>query len=111
MINDHAKDSILVPFAYLFWNFLAKVSSFIIIFPKHLSTEMNAFLYIYIYMKNIKLEEEPWLFFAYGQSIWNMSMNGEEIYLQKSGLQKVAMIDLYIKVIVVNNWWLTSWSF
>lgn len=62
-------------------------------------------------MKNIKLEEEPWLFFAYGQSIWNMSMNGEEIYLQKSGLQKVAMIDLYIKVIVVNNWWLTSWSF
>ncbi|CEF65737.1 LDLR class B repeat and Epidermal growth factor-like domain and EGF-like calcium-binding domain and Low-density lipoprotein (LDL) receptor class A repeat and Six-bladed beta-propeller, TolB-like domain-containing protein [Strongyloides ratti] len=42
-------------------------------------------------------ETQPWLFFAHGQSIWNISDDGKNFQLQRSGLQKAAMIDVDIK--------------
>jgi hypothetical protein len=39
-----------------------------------------------------------WIFFAHGQSIWNISEDGKDFQLQRAGLQKTAMIDLDKKV-------------
>jgi hypothetical protein len=39
-----------------------------------------------------------WLFFAHGQSIWNISADGKDFQLQRAGLQKTAMFDIDIKV-------------
>ncbi|ETN81331.1 Low-density lipoprotein receptor repeat class B, partial [Necator americanus] len=35
-----------------------------------------------------------WLFFAHGQSIWNISLSGGSFELQKAGLQKTAVLDI-----------------
>ncbi|CAI4225377.1 unnamed protein product [Auanema sp. JU1783] len=35
-----------------------------------------------------------WLFFAHGQSIWNISSDGKTFQLQRAGLQKTAMLDI-----------------
>jgi hypothetical protein len=35
-----------------------------------------------------------WIFFAHGQSIWNISSDGQDFQLQRAGLQKTAMIDI-----------------
>lgn len=38
-----------------------------------------------------------WLFFAHGQSVWNISTDGKSFQLQRAGLQKTAMIDIDVK--------------
>uniref|UniRef100_A0AC35TMH7 EGF-like domain-containing protein n=1 Tax=Rhabditophanes sp. KR3021 TaxID=114890 RepID=A0AC35TMH7_9BILA len=40
---------------------------------------------------------QSWLFFAHGQSIWKISEDGKDFELQKTGLEKAAMIDIDIK--------------
>lgn len=40
-----------------------------------------------------------WIFFAHGQSIWNISEDGKNFQLQRAGLQKTAMLDIDVKVI------------
>ncbi|KHN76991.1 Low-density lipoprotein receptor-related protein 1 [Toxocara canis] len=42
-------------------------------------------------------KEPLWLLFAHGQSVWNISSNGKNLHLQRSGVQKVAMIDFDYK--------------
>ncbi|VDM56892.1 unnamed protein product [Angiostrongylus costaricensis] len=40
-------------------------------------------------------DKDPmWLFFAHGQSIWNISLSGGSFELQKAGLQKTAVLDV-----------------
>ncbi|CAJ0954905.1 unnamed protein product, partial [Mesorhabditis belari] len=38
-----------------------------------------------------------WLFFAHGQSIWNISADGRSFQLQRAALHKTAMIDVDVK--------------
>jgi len=38
-----------------------------------------------------------WLYFAHGQSIWNLSETGRDFQLVRMGLQKTAMIDVDVK--------------
>uniref|UniRef100_A0A0N4ZV61 EGF-like domain-containing protein n=1 Tax=Parastrongyloides trichosuri TaxID=131310 RepID=A0A0N4ZV61_PARTI len=45
----------------------------------------------------IDQETPAWLYFAHGQSIWNISDDGKHFQLQRAGLQKTAMIDVDIK--------------
>uniref|UniRef100_A0A915DU04 EGF-like calcium-binding domain-containing protein n=1 Tax=Ditylenchus dipsaci TaxID=166011 RepID=A0A915DU04_9BILA len=40
-----------------------------------------------------------WLIFAHGQSIWNVSDDGKFVELKHAGLEKVAMLDVDVKVI------------
>ncbi|KAE9420700.1 hypothetical protein Angca_006416, partial [Angiostrongylus cantonensis] len=40
------------------------------------------------------LTDPMWLFFAHGQSIWNISLSGGSFELQKAGLQKTAVLDV-----------------
>ncbi|KAK6725852.1 hypothetical protein RB195_004275 [Necator americanus] len=43
----------------------------------------------------IRNDKDPmWLFFAHGQSIWNISLSGGSFELQKAGLQKTAVLDI-----------------
>ncbi|KAK6013404.1 calcium binding EGF domain protein [Ostertagia ostertagi] len=45
----------------------------------------------------IRNDKDPmWLFFAHGQSIWNISLSGGSFELQKAGLQKTAVLDVDI---------------
>ncbi|CAI5439951.1 unnamed protein product [Caenorhabditis angaria] len=45
-----------------------------------------------------RLDASPlWLFFAHGQSVWNISTDGKSFQLQRAGLQKTAMIDVDVK--------------
>lgn len=42
----------------------------------------------------VLLDEKPYIFFAHGQSLWNISMDGKDFQLQRAGLQKTAMLDI-----------------
>lgn len=45
-----------------------------------------------------RIDQSPmWLFFAHGQSVWNISTDGKSFQLQRAGLQKTAMIDIDVK--------------
>ncbi|CAD6184265.1 unnamed protein product [Caenorhabditis auriculariae] len=45
-----------------------------------------------------RIDKDPlWLFFAHGQSVWNISTDGKSFQLQRAGLQKTAMIDIDVK--------------
>ncbi|CAI2309352.1 unnamed protein product [Caenorhabditis sp. 36 PRJEB53466] len=45
-----------------------------------------------------RIDTSPlWLFFAHGQSVWNISTDGKSFQLQRAGLQKTAMIDIDVK--------------
>ncbi|CAB3408313.1 unnamed protein product [Caenorhabditis bovis] len=45
-----------------------------------------------------RIDKTPfWLFFAHGQSVWNISTDGKSFQLQRAGLQKTAMIDVDVK--------------
>uniref|UniRef100_A0A1I7U5D7 EGF_CA domain-containing protein n=1 Tax=Caenorhabditis tropicalis TaxID=1561998 RepID=A0A1I7U5D7_9PELO len=45
-----------------------------------------------------RIDQAPmWLFFAHGQSVWNISTDGKSFQLQRAGLQKTAMIDIDVK--------------
>ncbi|CAJ0573562.1 unnamed protein product, partial [Mesorhabditis spiculigera] len=45
----------------------------------------------------LRNDDEPlWLFFAHGQSVWNISADGRSFQLQKAALHKTAMIDVDI---------------
>uniref|UniRef100_A0A914CST7 EGF-like calcium-binding domain-containing protein n=1 Tax=Acrobeloides nanus TaxID=290746 RepID=A0A914CST7_9BILA len=45
-----------------------------------------------------RLDEIPiWLYFAHGQSIWNISEDGKNFQLARMGLQKTAMLDVDVK--------------
>uniref|UniRef100_A0A915IR16 EGF-like calcium-binding domain-containing protein n=1 Tax=Romanomermis culicivorax TaxID=13658 RepID=A0A915IR16_ROMCU len=41
---------------------------------------------------------QPYLFFAHGQSIWNITLDGKDFQLKKASLQKTAMLDLDVEV-------------
>ena len=41
-----------------------------------------------------------WLYFAHGQSIWNISEDGKNFQLARMGLQKTAMLDVDVKVYI-----------
>uniref|UniRef100_A0AC34R5K0 Vitellogenin receptor n=1 Tax=Panagrolaimus sp. JU765 TaxID=591449 RepID=A0AC34R5K0_9BILA len=45
-----------------------------------------------------RIDSTPvWLYFAHGQSIWNLSETGRDFQLVRMGLQKTAMIDVDVK--------------
>lgn len=57
----------------------------------------------YTCVRNSTIEKEPiWLIFAHGQSIWNVSDDGKFVELKISGLEKTAMLDLDLKVILIS---------
>uniref|UniRef100_A0AC34G3K7 Low-density lipoprotein receptor repeat class B n=1 Tax=Panagrolaimus sp. ES5 TaxID=591445 RepID=A0AC34G3K7_9BILA len=45
----------------------------------------------------LELPSPVWLYFAHGQSIWNLSETGRDFQLVRMGLQKTAMIDVDVK--------------
>uniref|UniRef100_A0A7E4V6B3 EGF-like domain-containing protein n=1 Tax=Panagrellus redivivus TaxID=6233 RepID=A0A7E4V6B3_PANRE len=46
----------------------------------------------------VRTDKTPmWIYFAHGQSIWNLSESGSDFQLVRMGLQKTAMIDVDIK--------------
>ena len=46
----------------------------------------------------VRIDSTPmWLYFAHGQSIWNLSETGRDFQLVRMGLQKTAMIDVDVK--------------
>lgn len=45
--------------------------------------------------------DTPYIFFAHGQSIWNITLDGKNFQLKRASLQKTAMIDIDAKVITV----------
>ncbi|KFD58755.1 hypothetical protein M513_00448 [Trichuris suis] len=45
----------------------------------------------------IHKDSNVWLFFAHGQSLWNISLDGKNFQLLRGGIQKAAMLDVDYK--------------